>query len=532
MMISLFYFAFWLIMRGASFVRPSALHRGYAHIWLFLLGWAILVAVTVFEDRFKISSGYFFVFLQSAVFLSTTITLAELFALPKRTTWAQQVRDDRDARESLLSGHRPADDLMAPTLGEIPSPVDRDGEDDEEPEAANETTPLVGGGRGENLRTTFATTYRRSISAIADVAHTTDDSDQKPYEGEQSWSGSLPSWTWLLQFLIVGPFIIILAAQIGLTFTDAVNQTGTDGSNTLLPYLVIALSTILLLLPITPFIHRVPHHLPVFLLAVFTGTLIYNLAAFPFSANNRVKISFQQTIDLDTSETTNHFNGVEEYVRLIIPELPSSAGREVSCGPSTKQGMAQCSYDGSAVPPNLDKSLPDGIPPQKRYADLVSINVTRGDGNKARFQIDAVDTKACFLHFKRPVSAFNVVGGSGWDDRFGPFPDQGVGQLKLWRRDPKRRWEVDVSWTDEDESAAASGSDLVEGGAQEDSVWSDGELRSRTSGLGGFVSCQWSDANVQGVIQALDEALQYSPAWAGITKYAEGLVEGKKRFMI
>lgn len=37
MTMSLFYFIFWLIVRGASFVRPSALHRGFALGWLFVM---------------------------------------------------------------------------------------------------------------------------------------------------------------------------------------------------------------------------------------------------------------------------------------------------------------------------------------------------------------------------------------------------------------------------------------------------------------------------------------------------------------
>lgn len=528
-MISIFYFSFWLIMRGSSFVRPSALHKGYAHIWLFALGWAVLVAITVFEDRFKISSGYLFVFLQSALFLSTLITLAELFALPTRTSWAQQVRDDDEARDSLLAGRRP-EDLIAPSPGEGSSSAAREAEDDEDPGVADETTPLVGTSKGKNLRTTFATTYRRSISAILDGTSRVKKSDHEPYEGEQPWSGRLPSWTWLLQFLLTGPFIIILAAQIGLALTDAVNQTGTDGSSFLLPYLLVAASSILVLLPTTPFIHRVTHHVPLFLLVVFVGTLIYNLAAFPFSANNRFKLSFQQTIDLDTGATTNNFYGIEEYVRRVISELPSASGRKVECGSSGTPGIVACSYDGSAVAPNVGKRLPDGVPPQKGYGDLVSVNVTRGEGNEARFQIDAVDTKACFLHFKIPVNKFNVLGGSGWDDRFGRYPEQGVGLIKLWRRDRKKRWVVDVTWTD-DESATTESTLYSEGDGQGVSALSD-ELRVRSAGLDGFVSCQWSDANVPGTIPALDEALQYSPTWAGVTKRAEGLVEGKKSFMV
>lgn len=58
---------------------------------------------------------------------------------------------------------------------------------------------------------------------------------------------------------------------------DAVHQTGADGSSLLLPYLVVVACTVLLFLPVAPFVHRVTHHIPVVLLAVFVGTLVYKI---------------------------------------------------------------------------------------------------------------------------------------------------------------------------------------------------------------------------------------------------------------
>ncbi|OIW29450.1 hypothetical protein CONLIGDRAFT_631525 [Coniochaeta ligniaria NRRL 30616] len=534
-MLSLFYFALWLILRGASAVRPSALHRGYVNIWLFVVGWSTLVAVTVLEDRFRIASGYLFVFFQSAVFLSTLITLLELFALPKKTDWAQQAQDEHAARQQI--GAVPhSEDLITPTPGEAASPTAEDANGDEEyAEPATETTPLVGGPRTDNVRTTFATTYRRSISRIQNEVRKATESRDKPIEDEQSWSVNLPFWTWIFQFLLIGPFIIILAGQTGLTLADAIYQTGADGSSLLLPYLMIAAFSILVLIPISPFIHRVTHHVPIFLLHVFVGTLIYNLVAFPFSAENRYKAYFQQTIDLDTGNTTTKITGLETYIRPIIAELPSSAGRAVTCNErGSKRGTVDCFFDSSSVPPNLGGGLPDGVPPQKGYADLVTVNVTRGEGNSARIEIDAVNTKACFVHFDRPVGRLDVLGSSGWDERFGRWPEDGVGLVKLWRRDWEKVWTVDVEWSDKDASTSAEEWVVVDGqgeGDREDELVDGGELRVR-SGLEGYVACQWSDANTPGVIPALDEALRYAPAWVAISKIAEGLVEGTKRFMV
>lgn len=545
MMISLFYFSFWTIMRGANFARPSALHRGYASIWLFTIGWAILVAVTVSEDRLKIGAGYLFVALQSTLFLATLISLLELFALPKMATWGQQVREDHEAREHLFSLPHDVDSppqlpiprhesLRSPTareptfsasiLGRI---ADDQPDEDEAEEGPTERTPLVGGGgRTGQIRTTFATTYRHSISALVNKARKYED-DGEPYGFEQAWSGNLPSWAWFFQFLLIGPVTIILVAQIGLMLTDAVHQTGSDGSSLLLPYMIIAVFTALLLLPLTPFIHRVTHHIPLLLLVVFTATLIYNLAAFPFSPNNRYKAFFIQRINLDTAENKVCYTGIEHYIRPLVAGLPSASGRELTCGAGLRSDLVSCCYDGSAVPPRLsDDDDTDGVPPEKGYAGLVTVNATRGDGNSAQISIEAVNTKACFIEFKTPVSRLEVEGGSGWDDRFGPYPDGGVDKVKLWHRDWNKPWVVNVEW--KDPSDAAVGGHGVGLGT----VDHDGELKARDSGLDGTVICAWSDANKQGTIAALDEGLKFAPVWAALTKTAEGLVEGRKTFKV
>lgn len=596
MMVSLFYAAFWAIMRGANFARPSALHRSYVQIWLFIVGWAMLVVVTVTEDRLRIGAGYMFVFLQSALFLSLFIALCELFALPKKSAWAQKVRDEQEERD-FHRGRSHGD--LSPT--QLPPPVPNhestppgtrhsnhstsapanlaeqpDG-DDADAEAPNERTPLVGGTApgDERPRTTFATTYRRSISALVNGARRYSDSGLacEPFEHEQPWSGRLPSWTWLLQFLILGPFIVILVGQTLLMLLDAVHQTGADGSSLLLPYLIVALCTLLLFLPLAPFIHRVTHHIPVFLLVVFTATLVYNLAAFPFSAASRYKVYFVQTLDLDRAVSGDSYNkvcyhGIEEYVRPVIAALPSAAGKEVVCGESKRKGLVACCFDGAATPPRLvaaattttattttatTTDLLDVVGEDHDYGSLVTVNATRtspaDDGAAAaaaRIEIAANNTKACFLEFETPVSGLRVRGSSGWDERFGQFPDAGVKSLRLWHRRWDEEWVVEVEWSADDaadDGAAADtsarpvaeldGDNVVSGeGGEGGLVDDDGELRKRGQGLKGAVVCMWSDANVPGTIPALDEALKFVPAWAAVTKLSEGLVEGRKRFEV
>ncbi|KAL2259515.1 hypothetical protein VTK26DRAFT_6783 [Humicola hyalothermophila] len=571
MMISLFYFTFWVIMRGADFARPSALHRGYVQIWMFILGWAMLVAVTVAEDRLRIGAGYMFVFMQSAVFLSLFIALCELFALPRKTAWAVRVRDDHGASDFLRGDTHSPSELARPTSRHEASPGTRDshsaathnpstqrnddddggggGDDDADLEVPTERTPLVGGSNtaGDRPRTTFATTYRRSISALVNGGgggtrrHSTsydddyDDASQPAaYEHEQPWSGRLPSWTWFLQFLLLAPFTVVLVAQTGLMLIDAVHQTGPDGSSLLLPYLIVALAAALLVLPLAPFVHRVTHHVPVLLMVVFAATLVYNLVAFPFDGGSRYKAYFVQRVDVDAGENRVCIAGIEEYVRSVVAALPSAAGERVECGPSERRkGLVGCCYDGASVPPRLvGDDREEGKPDY--YAGLVTVNATRlrtGSGAKraagaARIEVVANNTKACFVEFGRPVSRLVVHGGSGWDERFGAFPEAGVKMVRLWRRGWGGRWVVDVEWTGEgpqgekeDDEGDGDGDGNADGMGEE-------------PGLEGAVVCMWSDANVQGTIPALDEALAFAPTWAAITKLAEGLVEGKKRFEV
>ena len=554
MMVSLFYFTFWAIMRGANFARPSALHRGYVQIWLFITGWAMLVAVTVAEDRLRIGAGYMFVFFQSAIFLSLFIALCELFALPKKAEWAWKMREEQEERH--LQRGRSNGDLSPSQLpppvphqestppgtrhsNSGPAPANQD--DDDDAEVPTERTPLVGGTTTDRGRTTFATTYRRSLSAIVNTTRRASDattsattSPGEAFDHEQPWSARLPSWTWFLQFLLLGPFTIVLAAQTALMLVDAVHQTGADGSSLLLPYLIVFLGAVLLVLPLAPFVHRVSHHVPVALLVVFAGTLVFNLVREPFGEGARYKVYFVQTLDLDAGSGNRVcYHGVEEFVRPVIAALPSAAGREVVCGESKRKGLVACCFDGEGLEPNLllgraeeEESAVGGG--DKGLETLVTVNATRTGGNAARIEIAANNTKACFLEFEQPVSGLRVQGSSGWDERFGQYPDAGVKNLRLWHRRWDEPWVVEVEWKDTASAPALNGSEDEEVG----SGVGDEELRKRRDGLKGSVACMWSDANIEGTIPALDEALRFVPAWAAVTKFSEGLVEGRKGFEV
>lgn len=498
MSISLFFSVFWFLMAGCNFVRPSALHRGYALIWMFILGWILLVAATVSENSFKMGSGYIIVFYEAAIFLATVIGLLELFALPTKSSLL------RSAESHVQQGVNRG--LEAPlTSDAIIAPSDNEDED----AGASETTPLVGreNGQGRTFGTTFASRYRQGIADTGDTDGDDDPDEAHAFGNEQKWSAKLPTWTWLLQFLLIGPFTFIIVGQVGLFIATATAQTAVDGSPVLLPYTIVAAFSILLILPLGPFMHRITHHVPTFLFLVFIGTLIYNLTAFPFSASNRNKAYFQQTVDLDTGINKVTLVGVEEYIRDIITYIPSAAGQSISCtsNPEIRGGLAFCSYEGTM--PKVAGNVIGEEPPADGYKYWLAYDVTRVPGeNKAKFRIWGEDTKACIIRFDQPFSSFQVEGAAPNDAKPGDVGNSD--QIKLWHRDWNRQWIVYVEWP-------------VSEGKQP------GE-EDRT----GRVVCLWSDHNEAGIIPALDEVKRFMPAWTSALKLMDGLVEGSKKFVV
>lgn len=528
-MVTLKFSVFWFIMRGADFARPSALTRGYAYMWMFVLGWILLVVATVGEDRYDISAGYLVVFYEIAIFFALIISLLEQFLLPTKAAYAESAHavHTNVAANSALPD---SDQQIAPAPEESSRAPNGDGPNEPAP---TEGTPLLSGDgaddqdHDEPRLTTFANYARRSLggqSSIEPPQGQVDgqsppfqshfrrlssmfiDAENRPYGNEQAWSGKLPRWTWLIQFMVIAPFMIIILGQAALLAVTAINQTGPDGSSLILPFMVVGAFTIFILLPITPTIHRFTHHIPVFLFLVFIGTLIYNLVAFPFSSSNRYKAYFQQTVDLDTGSNEVVFAGLEEFIRPIIDSIPSAAGQHIDCKyRSTGRRVKYCSYVG--IPPVV-VPLDVKVPPETQYKDWLSYNVSRESRtNTAMFTILGKNTKACSIRFDRPVKSVSVH-GAGHDDRFEAVPEGGSKEVKLWHRNWDEEWKVDVEWP------------VSEGKGLGD------------EGMEGRVVCLWSDWNTQGAIPALDEAKRFAPTWVGISKLSDGLVEGSKAFNI
>lgn len=478
MTMSLFYISFWTILKGASVVRPTALQRLYALIWLFVLSWALMVVVALFSDRYKIAAFFPFAFFHSSVFVATVIALVDLFSLEPKMKYASRVHDEHQVRDQIdeVAPHPEALITPEPEERACTPPEPSDDESDAEP---TETTPLTAG-QDRNSRSTFGNTYRRSISAITSSQST----GHLPFHKEQGWSGRLPVWTWLLQLVVVVPINVILFGQIALLITSATQNVRGDGGNDIVAYLAIAGLTVLILLPLGPFVHRVSFHLPsTILMVVLIGSLLYNLIAFPFSSENRYKVYFQQDIHLDNLTSEVKITGVEEYIRQVIPTLPSSFGKKTRCVGQDDGFLTECSFDASGIAPF---GILDG---------LITVDVSQhAKSGRTTVKIDAKHSKICALNLARPVHTFAIQGGAGIDSRFGQYPDEGVKSISLFRRDSSTPWAVDLE-----------------------------DVRD----VKGSVHCQWDEAEK---IPAYQEALKYSPVWVAYTKTRSGLLRGIKEF--
>ena len=507
MMISAWIVVVWTSSTAADFVRPTAFHRTYTMFWMFIASWLVLVVATVLERNPQIAGGYLFMFYFACIFLATMVAFLELFGLPKMSVYADEIEDPKGnsmARSRL--GSVSSARLMASTEQEQVSGGDTVNviEDEEEP---TESTSLLAEGQRTTFKRYSSPHHPDPTDGIAPEPKT----NRLTSGFEQPWSRSLPSSLWLLEFLLLAPFPLVIFGQAALLFTSATYQTLADGNAALPIYMLMAILTIILFAPLGPFVHRYTYHIPLFLLLVFAGTTIYNLTAFPFSESNRLKLYFLQQVDLDTGINNVSLTGIgtPPYLRDAISALPSAAGQTHTCTPTAlRRDLTECSWHG--LPPKVVPNTHPDVPPELRYADWLTFNVTRGSGGRteAQLYVSGKNTKACKLVFNRPIVDFTVEGAAdeGRDKRFQRASEYGSKELRLWSRTWGRGWKVTVRW---------------ESGGED-----------RGDGLDGRVVCLWSDANDSGTIPAVEEAQRFAPSWVAIVNNQNGLVEGSKAFLV
>ncbi len=546
MMISTWLAVAWGCLTTADIFRPTALQRTYALLWMFLIFWIVLILATILEQKQNTASaGYLMFFYFACIYLATTVSTLQLFGLPRKSDYAAELQSHETSDRRPGFGH---DTDAPPLVSSVPST------DEQEPlienvieegdDAADESTSLLRGSRP--ARTTFkrySTPHQQAEPSPYPIPN------RKIYAGEQPWSHSLPSSLWVLEHLLLAPIPLILLGQVSLLINSGIHQLSADGNSPLQIYLFTAILSILLFLPLTPHLHRFTYHIPLFLFLVFMGTLIYNLLAFPFSSNNRLKLFFQQTVNLDTGANNVSLTGIGgPYLLGAIASLPSAAGQTPTCNPATNiKGLTTCHWTGlfphvvPAVNGNLSRSLTPKIfreaPHETWFHHTTTLLPSAPGQTKARFHILPANSRACKIRFQSPISDFHVLGSGpreAQDKRFRRVPEGGSRELRLWTREWGRGWVVDVTWPVSSSSSSlpstSSSSGGVEGAEEEDgSREREGEGR---ASLKGEVVCLWSDANEPGVIPALDEVKRFAPAWVAVTTAGDCLVEGVKGFVV
>ncbi|KAK1912173.1 hypothetical protein P3342_009772 [Pyrenophora teres f. teres] len=301
------------------------------------------------------------------------------------------------------------------------------------------------------------------------------------------------------------PLVIVLVGQVALLLTSALYQTPSDGNSPLFIYLAIAALSVLLLAPTGPFIHRFTYHVPTFLFLVCLGTVIYNLVAFPFSRDHRLKVYFVQRVNCETGANTVSLTGLDSYVQRIVGELPSAQDQPLNCTTpdvATRKELKTCEWEGlpAKVVPNAAGAAPFGN--ETNTGRWLEYSIHKGNrSNKATMLVVGLNTRACRIVFDSPISGLAVTGAVS-DPRFKPVGAAGSREVRLWHREFGQPWNVGLTWDAEEHAK-----------------------------LSGRVVCLWSDANT-GSIPAFDEVQHYLPVWAIPSKISDGLVEGFKRFEI
>lgn len=260
----------------------------------------------------------------------------------------------------------------------------------------------------------------------------------------------------------------------------------------------------MIVLPLTPFVHRAPNSLFAFLALVFVATTAYNLIAFPFSSAEPFKVFFKQTLDLDTGSNTVYLEGIQPFLtKGVVPELPSASGAAVNCSSmSIRVDLYSCQWPGlspNVVPGvNISSSLSLIKSKPKSSLELLTYSANR-TAERVTFSIKARDTRNCRIFFDDPIQAIHVHGSKG---RLQVGKTDGkMTQVKLWSRTWEREFKVDVWFADQGD------------------------------GKKGRVACEWSEM-LDGRVPALEEVITFLPMWSAVTKADDGLVEGYKAFEV
>lgn len=266
-----------------------------------------------------------------------------------------------------------------------------------------------------------------------------------------------------------------------------------------------------MIIPLSPFIHKMHWTLMVLVALTFIASTLYSFFAFPFSPSDPLKVYFKQTIDLDANITQVNLQAVPMYLRhQIIDEIPAvGSAKDVWCTDNgLRADLKSCSYNAS---------MPAVAGPNMTLSDLVTYSAKRHlsllphpDKNHTwvQFKVKGMATRGCRIYFEsaaKPIE-LHVAGAShnGSTQPGFPIPPEGASQLRLWSRTWDREFVVNAKYGDKVNS---------------------------TTKIEGRVACEWAE-NLDSRIPGLEEVETFLPKWAVVTKMDDGLVEAWWKFSV
>lgn len=536
------FLAMYIVIKTLSWYHPAddTPQRSVVFFENYLIWWVLLLVNTIFLKVFKLGGGYFITFFYAANLVALLLTLVEMLCarkvkvIPPAGLSSHNHARGRSQSAARNGAHSNSGNYHATSNG----PEDTQNGIRNEPVATAEREEEVRAEEHDHDEEAHATERTPLIPPEAE-------DHPQPIIGVKDSHWTTPLWG--IEFILASAFPVLLVLQLALAILTGLRETLADGNNPLTVYLITAFFSILIVVPLAPFMHKIQKTVSVALLLVLVITVAYNALSFPFSPATPLKVYFQQTMDLDQGalgeNSTVTLVGVKGYLRdYVIPSIPSGwdatrrGNDSVQCGATGERraGLVGCSYEGlmpkvapevnrnfttalardgrrkepptqepipgipkppTTIPPGRDKDSPN--PPK----ELLSFNATRISDSEGRISIKGANTRACRLYFDHPVTSVRVAGGKTKLQRGYTMPPEGINEVRLWSRMWDRTFEVDVDW--------------------------EGKVRSEA--VTGQVACEWAEMREER-IPALDEIVSFLPTWAVITKLNDGLVEGIRKF--
>ncbi|KAG8872471.1 hypothetical protein FRB98_009577, partial [Tulasnella sp. 332] len=534
----------YIVLKTLSWYHPTdnTPQRSVVYFENYLIWWVFLLIDAIFLKTFKLGGGYFITFFHMGNLTALLLALVEMLCARRVKVAGSSSNNAARGRSQSgpHNGHNNNGNNYSATSN---TPEDTQNGIRNEPVATAEREEEAHA-EGHNHDDEAHATERTPL-----IPPEADDPPQ-PVTGVKDSHWTTPLWG--VEFIVAAVFPVLLIFQLAFTILEGLSGTLADGNNPLTVYLITAFFSILVVMPLAPFMHKIQKMVPVALLFVLVISVVYNAFSFPFSPGTPLKVYFQQTMDLDAGalgqNSTVRLVGVKEYLRdHIVPSIPSGwdatkrGNDSVTCGSAgeRKVGLVECTYEGlmPKVAPEVNRDFtvvlsrrsrwkeppvqgpipgvpkpPTQTPPGKGKdttkppastppKELLSFTAKRVDDSTGRITIKGANSRACRIYFDHPVTSVRVVGGNTKLQTGYTMPPDGINEVRLWSRTWDRTFEVDVGW--------------------------EGKVRSEV--VSGRVACEWAEMRAER-IPALDEIVSFLPTWAVVSKLNDGLVEGVRKF--